>query len=307
MHTAIDLFSGFGGLTRAAKDAGLNVLWAGNHWPAAVEWHTKNNPETQHACQDLHQADWSQVPKHDVMLAAPCCQGHTKARGKASGNPQHDNSRSTAWAPVANAEFNRPEFAIIENVPEFMDWILYPAWADAMQRLGYSLAPHIVDCANLGVPQHRVRLFMVCSRSKAPLHLQLQQHQHVPASEIIDFAAGKWSPITKPGRAQSTLTRVKNGRERFGERFVMPYYGSGSGLTGRSLDRPIGTITTLDRWAVVDGDKMRMITADEAMAAQSFPKDTQRPDNHRLTMHMTGNAVPPLAGQRIIEALIAAA
>ncbi len=99
---------------------------------------------------------------------------------------------------------------------------------------------------------------------------------------------------------------MKNGLERFGERFVMPYYGSGSGLTGRSLDRPIGTITTLDRWAVVDGDRMRMISADEAMAAQSFPKDTQRPDNHRLTMHMTGNAVPPLAGRRIIEALMKA-
>lgn len=87
----------------------------------------------------------------------------------------------------------------------------------------------------------------------------------------------------------------------------MPYYGSGSGLTGRSLDRRIGTITTLDRWAVVDGDMMRMISADEAMAAQSFPKDTLRPDNHKLTMHMTSNAVPPLAGQRIIEALEAAA
>ena len=58
--------------------------------------------------------------------------------------------------------------------------------------------------------------------------------------------------------------------------------------------------------AVVDGDRMRMITADEAMAAQSFPKDTLRPDHHRLTMHMTGNAVPPLAGQRIIEALMKA-
>lgn len=214
---------------------------------------------------------------------------------------------TTAWAPVQNAEVNRPAFAVIENVPEFMDWILYPAWADAMQRIGYALAPHIVDCADLGVPQHRVRLFMVCSRSKAPLHLQLPRYQHVPAREIIDFDAGKWSPINKPGRAASTLTRVKNGRERFGERFVMPYYGSGSGLTGRSLDRPIGTITTLERWAVVDGDMMRMTSADEAMAAQSFPKDTLRPDNHKLTMHMTGNAVPPLAGQRIIEALKAAA
>ncbi|MNG24086.1 hypothetical protein D3C84_1087710 [compost metagenome] len=75
----------------------------------------------------------------------------------------------------------------------------------------------------------------------------------MPASSFIDFEAGKWSPVVKPGRAESTLLRVKNGRERFGDRFIMPYYGSGSGLTGRCLERPIGTITTLDRWALVRG------------------------------------------------------
>ncbi|CAI8799516.1 hypothetical protein EMIT0P74_10065 [Pseudomonas sp. IT-P74] len=49
-----------------------------------------------------------------------------------------------------------------------------------------------------------------------------------------------------------------------------------------------------------------MLSANEALAAMSFPADTKRPDNHRLTMHMTGNAVPPLAGQRIVEALMLA-
>jgi DNA (cytosine-5)-methyltransferase 1 len=52
---------------------------------------------------------------------------------------------------------------------------------------------------------------------------------------------------------------------------------------------------------------MRMLSANEALAAMSFPDNTKRPDNHRLTMHMTGNAVPPLAGQKIIEAVMAAA
>ncbi|MNR54053.1 hypothetical protein D3C85_1741750 [compost metagenome] len=55
------------------------------------------------------------------------------------------------------------------------------------------------------------------------------------------------------------------------------------------------------------GDEMRMLSANEALAAMSFPARTKRPDNHRLTMHMAGNAVPPLARQRIIEALMAAA
>lgn len=171
----------------------------------------------------------------------------------------------------------------------------------------YQIAPHLVDCADLGVPQHRVRIFLVCTRSKAPLNLQLQRHQHVPASSFIDFESGKWSQIVKPGRAAATLTRVENGRKQYGERFIMPYYGSGSGLTGRDLNRPIGTITTLDRWALVRGDQMRMLSADEALAAMSFPADTLRPKSHRLTMHMAGNAVPPMAGQKVIEAMLVAA
>jgi len=49
MFTVIDLFSRFGGLTRGGVDAGLQVLWAANHWSAAVEWHTKNNPDKNHS------------------------------------------------------------------------------------------------------------------------------------------------------------------------------------------------------------------------------------------------------------------
>ena len=307
MITAIDLFAGLGGWSTGASMAGVNVLWAANHWPDAVEWHSANHPNTIHACQDLHQADWSQVPAHDLLLASPCCQGHSKARGKANGNPQHDASRSTAWAVVSALEFHRPELAIVENVPEFLDWALYPAWSSAMNALGYQLAPHVVNCADLGVPQERVRMFLICTRSQAPLHLQLPKMEHVPATSFIDFNAGRWSPIERPGRATATLERVSNGRAQFGERFLMPYYKSGSGKTGRSLHRPIGTITTRDRWAIVDGDRMRMLTADENLLAMSFPVGTKRPASHRLTVHMAGNAVPPVAGQRIIQALLEAA
>ncbi|CAK9889239.1 hypothetical protein PS652_02068 [Pseudomonas fluorescens] len=137
--------------------------------------------------------------------------------------------------------------------------------------------------------------------------LQLPQERHVAAASFLDFDAGRWSPIEKPGRAQATLDRVRNGRARFGDRFIKPYYGKGSGTTSRNINRPIGTLTTPDCWALVDGNRMRMLSADEALAAMSFSADTLRPDSHRLTMHMAGNAVPPLAGKRVIKALLKAA
>lgn len=301
---AIDLFAGLGGWSTGAEQAGCKVLWAANHWKDAVDWHSANHPDTQHVCQDLKQADWTQVPKHDLLLASPCCQGHSKARGKASGNPQHDGSRATAWAVVEALEFHRTQAAIVENVPEFIKWPLYPAWVAAMQAIGYSLAPHIINCADLGVPQERMRLFIICTRSATPLTLKLPRFDHVPASSFIDFSAGRWSQIEKPRRATATLERVANGRMAHGARFVMSYYGNTR--TGRSIKRPIGTITTRDRWAVVDGDRMRMLMAEENLLAMSFPPNILRPNNHRLTVHMAGNAVPPLAAKRIIEALIEA-
>lgn len=307
MTTAIDLFAGLGGWSTGARMAGVEVLWAANHWPEAVQWHSANHPGAIHVCQDLHQANWSQVPAHDLLLASPCCQGHSRARGKSSGNPQHDASRSTAWAVVSALEFHRPEASLVENVVEFTRWALYPAWVQALQALGYQVAPHIVDCADLGVPQNRERLFLVCTRSRAPLMLQIQKRPHVAAASFIDFDAGSWSSINKPGRAMATIERVQNGRAAHGDRFVMPYYSKGSGRTGRCLSRPIGTIPTRDRWAIVDGDRMRMLNADEVLRAMSFPADTQRPANHRLTVHMAGNAVPPVAGAEIIRALQAAA
>jgi DNA (cytosine-5)-methyltransferase 1 len=245
------------------------------------------------------------VPQHDIMLASPCCQGHSKARGRLAGNPQHDASRSTAWAVVSAAEYHRPDAIVVENVPEFTMWQLYRPWCLAMQALGYTASPHIVDAANHGVPQNRVRLFLVLTKSKHQLMLDLQPRDHVPARSFIDLDAGKWQPIDKPGRSKATLERVANGRRQHGDTFLFSYYGNTK--TGRSIDRPIGTITTRDRWAVVNGDKMRMLDRFENRDAMSFPSDYKLPDNHRLAVHLLGNAVCPNAARDVIQAIKAVA
>src|ERR1700722_5605326 len=110
--TAVDLFAGAGGFTEGARQAGVNVLWAANHWPLAVQYHSLNHEGSEHVCQDLHQADWRKVPGHDLLLASPCCQGHSPARGK--DRPHHDVQRSTAWAVVSCAEYHRPKAVIVE-------------------------------------------------------------------------------------------------------------------------------------------------------------------------------------------------
>lgn len=302
---AADLFAGAGGFSTGATMAGVQVVWAANHWPAAVQVHANNHPHTAHACQDLQQADWTQVPAHDLLLASPACQGHSPARGKE--RPHHDAQRSTAWAVISALECHRPGAAVIENVPDFAKWVLFPAWCASMHALGYALSFNVIDAADHGVPQQRHRLFIVATLSKHPIELELPKREHTGIGTVIEWTAGRWSPIDKPGRSLATLERIRNGRARHGRRFVAPYYGSGSGLTGRCISRPIGTITTLDRWAVVDGDHMRMLSATEAKRAMGFPDGYQLPKRHKEAMHMLGNAVVPVVAADVINALRAAA
>ena len=302
---AIDLFAGLGGFSEGAEQAGCRVVWAGNHWRAAVDQHAANHPDTEHACQDLHQADWSRVPAHDLLLASPACQGHSKARGK--DRAHHDATRSTAWAVVSALEFHAPPFAVIENVPDFTRWRLFPAWCSAIQALGYAIAPHLIDAADHGVPQHRERVFIVLTRSQYPIALQLPRREPVPASNLIDFQDGAWTAIDRPGRSAKQLARVRAGRRLHGSRFLAPYYGSGSGLSARTLSRPIGTITTKARWSVIDGERMRMLTVAETREAMGFRSDYLLPPTKADAIHMLGNAVCPPVARDVITALRAAA
>jgi DNA (cytosine-5)-methyltransferase 1 len=279
--------------------AGVQVVWAANHWPAAVQVHANNHPDTLHVCQDLQQADWTQVPAHELLLASPACQGHSRARGKERAH--HDAQRATAWAVVSAAECHQPEAFVVENVPEFARWQLYPAWCAAMHALGYALAPMVLDAADHGVAQHRRRLFVVGTRSKHPITLRMPERAYVGASDVIDLSAGRWSTVEKPGRSASTLRRIAEGRRIYGSRFVTAYYGNEKG--GRPLSRPLGTITTRDRWAIVDGDRMRMLSVDECRRAMGFPDTYQLPARAKDAMHMLGNAVVPPVARDVINAL----
>lgn len=290
--TAIDLFAGAGGFSLGAEMAGCRVLWAANHWPAAVDAYRQNHPHAVVSCQDLHQADWSQVPAHDLLLASPACQGHSLARGK--DRPHHDAARSTAWAVVSCAEVHRPRRIVVENVPEFLRWVLYPSWLQALHALGYAVTTHIVDAADSGVPQHRRRVFLVAGLGgSVPVRLPMRKHR--PAREILQPSVA-WSPVS--AKCHRTRARVAVARRTLGDEFLVAYYGGERG--GRSLDRPLGTVTTVARFAHVRGDHLRMLSVAEYKAAMGFPPGYRLPSTRATAIHLLGNAVPPPLAMDII-------
>ena len=304
-----DIFSGFGGFTEGAEAAGIGTKFGANHWDPAVATLAKNHPAAQVIQQDLSEADWSQFPQVPLLIAGPSCQGFTHARGK--DRKHHDRLRNTMWAVINAAESLSPEILITENVPEVQNWVLFPAWLQSLELLGYSTEQHVLDAADYGVPQHRLRWFCVSSKSDKPLNLasrlQSAQTPHRSVRDSIDWDYPTWSRIDKPGRSPKVLKQISRARHELGgDRFLLPYYGSGSGLTGRSLDRPCGTIVAQDIWAVVDGQRMRMMQPHEAQRIMGFRDSFQPVGTRREQMRGFGNAVCPPVAEALVSSILAA-
>ncbi|BCL74147.1 DNA methyltransferase (plasmid) [Vibrio nigripulchritudo] len=309
MTTGIDLFAGGGGTTEGATAGGVEMLWASNHKQTTVDTHKLNHPHVQHKCQDLQQANWDQVPGHDILFASPCCQGHSMASGKKRTSKSAEVSRATAWAVIGCMDVHRPEMAVIENVTDFLVWELFPSWLDALNRMGYAVSINEVNAMNCGVAQSRNRIFIVASKSKSPIRLPTFNDPIVPAIDLIDlsFENNRWELVSD--RNEKTQNRVYNGRKQYGELFLVAQYGSAK--SGRSIYKPLGTITTVPKHYVVYGEYIRPLSIKELSAFQSFPKSYLwpidfKPRTSTITKEMIGNAVPPRVMRKITEFLLKA-
>lgn len=291
MITAIDLFAGAGGFTCGALAAGVDVILAANHWQAAVDVHALNHPGVEHTCQDLRQMDFERLPDFDLLLASPACQGHSDAgRGSRSSGAasKHEADRNTALAVIECADKKRPAKILVENVERFQRWALFDWWCDGLRILGYHVEHAVVDAADLGIPQNRRRVLITASLAE-PIVLPRPRRAHRPASSfLLDLDEG-WAPVSsKPAGVQR---RVARGRENHGRRFLTQHV---TNHPGRSLDRPIGTVTTASmHWHLVDGQQIRPLSVAELAAAQDLPASYALPVQVALATRLVGNAIPP--------------
>jgi len=298
MSTFNDWFAGAGGWSTGIRAAGGKVLTAVNHWPTAVATHALNHPETEHRCEDAGRVDLTTVPHADYFVASPACQGHSPARGRE--RPHHDLTRATAFCVVSYVEVHRPKAFAVENVANFQNWVLFPVWRQALEVLGYKTHVQLVDAADFGAPQNRPRL--IITGSAKGWRIESPNKRAPTAEEIIDWGSGNWT--TTENLVPRTQEKLRLSRAKYGRRFLLPFYGATK--VGRAIDRPIATITTKDRFLVVDGDRKRMLSVDEAKRAMSFPASYRLTGNRAEQMKQLGNAVCPAMAQGIAEQMEAA-
>jgi DNA (cytosine-5)-methyltransferase 1 len=157
-------------------------------------------------------------------------------------------------------------------------WSRYAELKAELRALGYHLDEQVLDASEFGVAQKRRRLFVVCDRRQKPKLVSRKSSKSPPAVKSVLDPAGTWptTELHRAGRAEGTLERAERAFKALGKKksFLLVYYGTDGGGGWQRLDRPLRTITTVDRFALVtptnDGHVMRMLQVPELKRAMGF-------------------------------------
>jgi|SRR5580700_972645 DNA (cytosine-5)-methyltransferase 1 len=246
----------------------------------------------------------------DILLSSPECTNHTCAKGAA---PRSEASRATAMHVVEYARTFKPRWIVLENVVHMRPWSRYGELKRELGDLGYHLAEQVLDASNHGVAQTRRRLFLVGDRKREPTLVQHKSPGRRPSAKSVLDRWGTWetTPLFQKTRAKDTLTRARRAIATLGKdpSFILVYYGTDGSGGWQMLTRPLRTITTIDRFALVEpgrsGLEMRMLQVPELQRAMGFQPDYRFPfGTRRDRIRLLGNGVcPPVMGQ-VVRCLI---
>ncbi|MHB0664172.1 DNA (cytosine-5-)-methyltransferase [Roseomonas mucosa] len=159
----IDLFAGLGGFHAALASLGHRCVMASEVDPELQDIYERNHGIRPKG--DIRLIEAADVPDHDVLCAGFPCQPYSKA-GAQRG------LECTRWGDLINQVFRileakRPEFILLENVPNLVRHAEGQTWAYIRTRLGelgYEVDEKLLSPHSFGVPQVRDRSFIAGRR-----------------------------------------------------------------------------------------------------------------------------------------------
>ena len=312
-----DMYCGAGGSSRGAVMAGATPVAALDMWNLATETYSANFPDAvtyrMKARTLTPERLVREVGKINLIIASPECTSHSVAKGN---KPRCEKSRATAFDVVRFAKILQPRWIVVENVMQMQRWHRFEEWRRKIQAIGYNVAMGILDAQHYGAPQSRRRMFVVCDLKKSPCLPSRRSRVQRTVAGIIGRGESHrrpW-PLTRlniPTRAKATIQRARRAIRELGNDvpFIMVYYGTDGAGGFQTLDRPLRTVTTLDRFAYVrpngTGYEMRMLQPPELAAAMGFPAYHKWADcSRREQIKLIGNAVCPPVMRAVVKGLI---
>lgn len=186
--TFIDLFAGIGGFRLALQSVGGECVGFSEIAPDAIKTYCTNfNEGEENNFGDITKL--KDLPSHDFMTAGVPCQSWSIA-GKNLG---FDDDRGQLWNDTLYLlNKARPKAFIFENVKglsdprnkEALDYIL-----NRIKQAGYHARKYVLNAYDYGVPQTRVRIYIVGFKDERFLNLfelPLPFPGHVKLHNVLD-------------------------------------------------------------------------------------------------------------------------
>lgn len=164
----IDLFAGLGGFHKAMHELGHTCVFASELNTTLRSLYKENwGIVAEGDIRKIVDFQISRIPKHDILCAGFPCQPFSKA-GKQLG--REDLVRGTLFDEIIKIlEFRKPRYFILENVPFIAKHDNEDTWnymRSEFERLGYNVDHKNYSPHHFGIPQHRLRIFIVGERGK---------------------------------------------------------------------------------------------------------------------------------------------
>lgn len=319
--TAIDLFSGAGGLTLGLRWARFRVLGAVELDLLAAETYRTNFPGVHLWDMDVRQLSVARVLREldlrpgqlDLLAGCPPCQGFSSLRSL-NGHKQVDDDRNDLVLQFERfVRGLRPRAVMLENVPGLISDARLHRLARTLAELGYQVSTGVLDASRFGVPQRRKRMILVAGRRR-PIPLAPEEE---PTKTVWD-AIGSLPPVGNSGDPLHDLPEIRQPRIRELIARIPQDGGSRSDLGaegqlgchrrcdgfydvyGRMAWREVApTITSgcinPSKGRFLHPQEDRAITLREAALLQGFPPDyhfSLRRGKYSAA-EMIGNALPP--------------
>ena len=325
--TAIDLFSGAGGLSEGLRQAGYQVLGAVEYDRDAAKSYELNHGNVELRCLDIQALPATRycrelgLKKGELTLLAGCppCQGFSRMRTKNRMAAVDDPRNSLVMEFVRFARALLPQFVMIENVPGLQNQGVLSETIERLSRLGYRSTVQVLNAANYAVPQRRKRLVVLAGRGHTPALPQPANRARTVRDAIgmLPQPGSLGDPLHDlvSSRAPHVAAIIRavphdgGSRSEVPQHLLPPCHQGHDGhndVYGRmSWDDVSPTITSgchnPSRGRFLHPNQDRAISLREAALLQTFPVDYQfceRRGKEHVALQI-GNALPPELIRRI--------
>lgn len=197
---------------------------------------------------------------------------------------------------------------------------------ESFESLGYATTFALLNAADYGLPQRRVRMFMMATRCAELPRFPQPTHAKDPSADdelkpwvtLGDFLSGMRPPtpeeIQRPSQKLEEQLRdlpggsgLKSPGKKEATRPGGHWgYKQGTFIADQTLPARTVTAAATQDWIRMEDGALRRLTLAEVAGLQAFPAEWQFMGSKASRIRQVGNAVPTLMGQLLGECLASA-